>query len=132
MSTPFPSVVQKSDISPEEAYSFFKRIQDVEEVQPTGENEVLWECRRTDIEMIVGLAIVNTATNSVFVNLIAVDESYRRCDVATAILDTIASEYNSLRCRVHQENTESQQLMESFGFTRSDIGRYPKLVEYKY
>lgn len=131
--TPFPIRIQRSSETPTGVWAFFEDIRDVDDLNPAEEQNEAWECIHIPSEETIGMLVIERLhSGSGFINRVAVNKSYRNCGVGTALLEAVSDEYEVLECRVHVDNDASQNLMESFGFTRDGLGRYDELINYKY
>lgn len=112
--------IQVEQTAPEDVsvWQYFYQIRDATELGPSEEQGEPW-CAIVNGDL-AGMAVVDTfGTEPYFIHRIAVDKSYRRCGVGTALLDAILSEYESVRCEVRTRNDASIGMLESAGFVRT-------------
>lgn len=123
--------IQKSTKSSEEVWAFFDRITDVSNLNPAEEKNIAFECIYQGET--IGMAVVDTfPQNYVMIDRIAVNKSYRQCGVGTSLLSYISENYDMLKCEVNVDNSNSQQMVEKFGFEKIGLGRYGELARYEY
>lgn len=123
--------VQCNELSDYKKWEFFDSICDVNNLNPAEEKQDSVSCL-TDEEELIGVVILDTFGNNTFFSRIAVKKEYRNNHIGTKLIKTVLQNYNPpYKCRIHTDNTISQNLFESVGFSKTDEDRGLLIYERK-
>lgn len=122
--------VRKQSRASDRGWSFTSKVPDVTNLRPNEEESVMWEAL-CDGEL-VGIIVVDTIPSVPVIQRIAVRPSYRRSGIATALVESVLDDYDTVECNIEKSNTASQSLFSSVGFSEGEVGKYGDLITYRY